>query len=247
MLLNATFARELDENQAPIDPTETFPPEGPIYLSLEFEGRPESGLVKAEYYYQDQYITEATVDFADVNSGVIFSVGENTFVGFTLEPDQPFPAGDEYTVETFVNDEPLGTYTFSIESSGAEPPAETTDDTAGGTAVLLNATFARELDADQAPIDPTDTFPPEGPIYLSLEFEGRLQSGIVTAVYYYQDELITETSIDLADTTLPDAATSTFVGFSLAPNQPFPVGDEYTVEVYLDDGLLDTYTFSIGE
>ncbi|NJP06119.1 MAG: hypothetical protein HC837_11115 [Chloroflexaceae bacterium] len=114
MLLQATFAKSLSENQEPINPTDTFLPTESINLSLEFEGRPKRGNVKAVYYLDDALITDVSVDIATANNDVIASVGQNTFVGFTLSPSQPFPVSDGYRVETFLNDEPLGTYMFQV-------------------------------------------------------------------------------------------------------------------------------------
>ncbi len=120
-LLDATFARKLDENQAPIDPTDTFGPTDQINLSLKFDGRPKQGVVKTRFMFQDQLIAEAQVDFAQANSGVIFSVGEATYTGFFLTPNQPFPASDTYHADVTVNDKPLGSYKFKIVAPETTP------------------------------------------------------------------------------------------------------------------------------
>lgn len=114
MLLAATFANELGESQEPVDPTDVFPPTGPMNISFEFEGRPKSGLVTATWYFGDEEIATVSVDLAEANSGVIASAGQNTYIGFTLTPDNPFPVSDDYRVDAFLNDEPLGSYSFAV-------------------------------------------------------------------------------------------------------------------------------------
>lgn len=54
------------------------------------------------------------IDIAEVNSGVLFSVGEDTYVGFTLSHDDPFPVSDEFFLEVLINGEKLGDFSFSV-------------------------------------------------------------------------------------------------------------------------------------
>lgn len=129
-LLNATFARKLAENQAPVEPTDEFAPTDTVNLSLEFDGRPKTGIVKTRFLLQDQLIAEAQVDFAEANSGVLFSVGEVTYAGFFLTPENPWPPSDKYHADVSLNDKSLGTYKFRMvgttDSTPTSAPAATT-------------------------------------------------------------------------------------------------------------------------
>src|SRR5574341_617215 len=74
----ANFAHSLDDKMRAVDPGSDFTPEETVYLSLTVKGRPQAGEVAARFYWHDDLIAEAAVDLADVNSGVIFSLGEST-------------------------------------------------------------------------------------------------------------------------------------------------------------------------
>ncbi len=120
-----TFAHGLTEEMAPIDPGNEFAPDETVYLSVKIKGTPKTGVVSATFYYGDQEIASASVDLAKAREeqGLIFSIGGNTYVGFTLTHDQPFPPGDDYRAEVRVNDVPVGVYTFKVVG----PPAAEED------------------------------------------------------------------------------------------------------------------------
>ncbi|MBN1918393.1 MAG: hypothetical protein JW889_10815 [Verrucomicrobia bacterium] len=111
---DVTFCHGLTENMEAEQPGDTFRPDETVYLSVTLKGRPKQGTVSAKFYYGDEFIAEASVDLGDVNSGVLFSVGESTFVGYTLTHENPFPIGDEYRAELFHDDEPIGKYPFRV-------------------------------------------------------------------------------------------------------------------------------------
>jgi len=54
------------------------------------------------------------IDAADVNSGLLFSVGEDAYIGYTLSHDDPFPVSDAYFVDVLINGEKLGDFAFSV-------------------------------------------------------------------------------------------------------------------------------------
>jgi len=81
-ILEATFAHDVDEDGNPVDPATEFAPDDTVYLSLTVKGRPKKGVVSAQFSLHDEMIAEAEVDLAEVNEGVIFSIGEDTYVNF---------------------------------------------------------------------------------------------------------------------------------------------------------------------
>lgn len=111
---DVTFCHGLTDDMQAEQPGNAFRPDETVYVSVTVKGRPRHGVVAAKFYYGDQFIAEASVDLGDANSGVIFSVGENTFVGYTLSHDNPFPVGEEYRAELFHDDEPIGKYPFRV-------------------------------------------------------------------------------------------------------------------------------------
>lgn len=124
VLEEAVFAKALTKNDAPEKPSNEFAPNETVCLSLKLKGRPTSGVVMTKFYYGDTFITDAKVDVSTVNSGVLFSVGEDTFVGFSLTHSKALPVGNQYRAETFFNNKPLGTYKFNVVSAGDGAPAK---------------------------------------------------------------------------------------------------------------------------
>lgn len=111
---DVVFSKSLGEYMEPAEPTESFLPLEPINASVVIDGRPKSGIVTGNFYYGDQFIAGMDIDIAEVNSGVLFSVGEDTYVGFTLSHDDPFPVSDAYFFEVLTNGEKLGDFSFSV-------------------------------------------------------------------------------------------------------------------------------------
>ncbi|NOX60572.1 MAG: hypothetical protein GXP42_01275 [Chloroflexi bacterium] len=140
-ILEATFAHGFDDEMGPIDPGNEFKPDETIYLSIKLKGNPKEGVVSARFMYGDQEIAEASVDIAEARAeqGLIFAIGGDTQVGFTLTPDEAFPPGDEYVAKVYLNGKPAGTYAFKVvgeaaalEPTTAPPPAEETPEAATG-------------------------------------------------------------------------------------------------------------------
>jgi serine protease Do len=124
----ATFARGLSEQMEPINPGNEFQPDETVYLAVKLKGNPKEGVVSARFFYQDQEITRASLDLAQMREeeGLLVVLGGNTLIGFTLSHDEPFPAGDEYRAELFVDDEPVGSYSFEVAgpAGASELPTE---------------------------------------------------------------------------------------------------------------------------
>lgn len=111
---DVVFAEMLDENYQAVNPKTVFGTTDTIYVSVVIDGRPKQGTLEGNFYYADQFISGATLDFADVNEGVIFSIGENTYAGLWLQPSQPWPAGNEYYFELIINGEKVGDFPYGV-------------------------------------------------------------------------------------------------------------------------------------
>ena len=144
-IVDATFAHGLGEQMEPVDPGDEFQPEESVYLSVTLNGNPKEGVVGARFFYGDQEITEVSLDLAELweEEGLIFLVGGNTLVGFTLTPDTQFPVGDEYEARLYVNGTPAGTYGFKVVGPGgvaaapAPEPTQTPETASGGAVSRL--------------------------------------------------------------------------------------------------------------
>lgn len=225
----ATFAHGLSEDMQAVDPGADFSPEETVYLALTIKGRPEGGLVIARFYWGEAPIAEASIDLADVNSGLIFSIGEDTYAGYTLTHEEPFPIGDRYHAEVFYNDQPLGDYSFRVV-----PPAEAIPSQVTGVTLALGANENYE------PIEPTTTFAFDQEVY--LVGEGDLGLATWLQADWYIDGQLDEAgtrSLSLEEN-IPDAG---FV-FSYLPEGGWPPGEHFVI-LTMNDQEVGRYTFTI--
>jgi hypothetical protein len=111
---SVTLAENLDVNYQPVNPKTQFASTDTIYVSVDVAGRPKVGTLNGKFYYGDQLISEAALDFATVNQGVVMSLGEDTFAGFNLAPSQPWPVDTGYRFELFVNGAKFGEYPYQV-------------------------------------------------------------------------------------------------------------------------------------
>jgi hypothetical protein len=225
----ATFAHGLTEDMQPVDPGSDFRPDETVYLSLQLKGRPEEGVVTSRFYWHDSLIAEASVDLADVNSGVLFSVGEDTYVGYTLTHDEPFPLSDQYRAEVFYGDQPAGTHPFRVVAPAEAIPSE-----------VKEVTLALGANENYEPIDPTSSFAPDQEVYLV----GAGDLGLST---WLQADWYVNGTLDEAGTrglTLDQNITDAGFQFTYLPEGGWPVGEHYVV-LTMNDQEVGRYTFTV--
>lgn len=146
-LKKATYCHGFKEDQSPKDVAEFFNQGEPVFLSIQLKGRPKAGVVRAEFMFRDDQIAEAEVDVATVNEGVIFSFGEDTFVGFDIQPKQALPVGACYRTKVTLGGKPLGEFPFRIAPPKGATPSK-----------LLKAALAKGADEDHKPVNETHDF-----------------------------------------------------------------------------------------
>jgi hypothetical protein len=228
-ILEATFAHGLSDDMEPVNPSADFAGDETVYLSLKIKGRPKEGLVTARFYWRDTSIAEASVDLADVNSGLLFSVGENTFAGYTLTHENPFPVSDKYRADVFYNDQPLGTYAFRVV-----PPAEAIP------SQVKQVTLAKGADENYNPVEPATTFATGETVYLV----GRGDLGLDT---WIQADWYVSGQLDEAGTrsiTLQENASDVGFSFSFLPEGGWPSG-EHLVVMTMNDQEVGRYSFTV--
>ncbi len=111
---NVTFAESLDSNYQAVNPTTQFHPTDVIYVSVSVKGSPDTGTMTGQFYYYDQFISEASLDFATVNKSLIALIGQTTYVGFNLTPSTSWPVDSGYTFKLLVNDVEIGSYPYEV-------------------------------------------------------------------------------------------------------------------------------------
>jgi hypothetical protein len=153
---SATYCHALNENQSPKDPAEFFRTGETVCLSIALKGRPTSGIVAARFLFRDELIAETKVDVATVNKGIVLSVGQDTYAGFTLTPEGKLPVGDNYKAEVTLDGKPLGTFPFRIL-----PPADALP------SKVTSTVLAHEVDDKRNPVGIAKKFDSEDKIVLA--------------------------------------------------------------------------------
>lgn len=228
-VLEATFAHGLSEQMEPVDPGASFAPDETVYLSVKIKGRPEVGLVTAHFYLGDAPIAEASVDLADVNSGLLFSIGENTYAGYTLTHTDPFPLSDNYRAELFYDGVPLGSTAFRVVPPGEAIPSQVTQ-------VVL----AQGADENYNPVEPTTVFSFNQTVYLV----GRGDLGLGT---WLQAEWYVGGQLDDAGTrsvTAEENLQDVGFAFSFLPEGGWPPGEHFVV-LNMNDQEVGRYAFTV--
>ena len=114
VIRSVTLAGDLNENFQALNPGTQFYPSDKIFVSVNIAGQPNTGMLNGKFYLDNQLISEATLDLSTVGQGVFFSVGEDTYAGFSLMPSEPWPVGSGYRFELFVNGAKFGDYPYTV-------------------------------------------------------------------------------------------------------------------------------------
>jgi hypothetical protein len=230
-LVKAVFAKALNENQAPVDETESFAPDETVYFSMEFEGRPKEGTIEAAFFFRDDEIAKAEVDFADTNSGVLFSFGESTFAGFNLSHTEPLPISENYRVEATLNGKKLADYPFKVVAPEGSTPSE-----------IKEVVLARGATDSYEPVDPTTEFAPDETVFL-------VGSADLGKLSWVQADWYVDGKLDEAGTrslTMQEDISAGGFAFSFLPEGGWPVG-EHEVALTLNDKEVERLSFTIAD
>lgn len=228
-ILQATFAHGLSAEMQAVDPSSDFLPAEPVYLSLQIKGRPKEGLIVSRFFWHDTFIAEAGVDLGEVNSSVLFAAGNDTYAGYTLTHQEPFPLSDGYRADVSYGDVLLGSYPFRIVAPEGAIPSQ-----------ISNATLALGADEQYNPIEPSVTFAFDEVVYLV----GRGDLGIsswIQADWYVAGQLDSAGSRSL---TMDENATGLGFAFSYMPEGGWPPGEHYAI-LRMNDQEIGKYPFTI--
>lgn len=233
-VVEAVFAKKLSENMEPEEKAvgNSFTPDETIALSLKIEGRPKQGIIEATYYWDEDEIDTAKIDLADINGDVVLSIGENTFVGFTLTPSKPWPISKKYHIDVTLDGDPLDSYAYKVVAEDGALNAEVNE-----------AVLAGGADDSFNPIDIATEFKPDQEIY--LVGNAKLSKGSWLRSQWYVDG-----KLDKNGTTLlgPVEEEKESTGFSMyyLPKGGWPMG-EHEVALILDHKEIERYSFTITD
>jgi len=227
-IIDVTYSKGLTDGE-PTTITDEFYPTDVVYLTVDIHGRPDSGVVSAEAYWNDQFISSVDVDLSDANSGVIMSVGENTYASITLTPTTDWPISKNYTFLVSINGEKLGEYPFTVV-----PPADAIP------SVIDAVALSKDVDENFNPINPTTTFATMDPVFLVANGDFGKDTWFNILWTVSGDSLVDCNTVIKADQDYPDDG----LYFSCAPDTGWPAG-EHNVTLYMNDELIGTYIFTV--
>jgi hypothetical protein len=229
---NVVFAKKLSENMEPEEIAEDnrYTPNEPIAISIEIDGRPKEGVIEANFYWQEQQLDSAKVDLSDANGDVIFSIGQSTFVGFTLTPTSLWPISKDFRVEVSIDGEPLDTYTYEVVAEKGSVKTE-----------VLEVVLAQGADEQYSPIDPTTEFSPDQEVF--LVGNGNFAKGTWMRGEWYVDGKLDEAGTRLLGPLTEDLEATGFA-FSFRPDGGWSEG-EHEIALTVNDKELGRYTFII--
>lgn len=230
LMRSAVFCRSVNENQSPKEKAEFFYPEDTVYLSVELKGRPTSGIAAVRFLFRDELVAEAKIDVAELNKGVIFSVGQDTYVGFNLTPSgKGLPVGDAYVAEVTFDGKPLGKFPFRIA-----PPKDSIP------SMVAKTVLAHGTDQDSNPVGESTTFKPLDTVVLA----GRGDLGIAT---WLEANWIVNGKVDERGTRsvkLSENKKDVPFYFSFIPPNGWPEGEQ-TVVLIMNAKEVARHTFTI--
>jgi hypothetical protein len=227
--VDAALAHGLTAEMQPIDPSVEFAPEEAVHISLRLPGHPREGVVKAFFQWRDEPLAESSVDLSDPNTGFIAVSGEDTYVGFVLEHDEPLPISDQYLVILLLDDTFLGASKMTVI-----PPSDALP------SVVTSVELAPAVDADQNPVDPTATFMSDQRVFLV----GRADLGVGT---WLQAEWYVGEGRDDTGTrslTIHENGRDAGFNFSFLPQGGWPPG-EHAVVLIMNDKEVGRYSFQV--
>jgi len=162
----ATSAIEIEEVVFARGVTEQFELEGgavetfradetAVHARITIDGRPRAGQLTMRWMWDDTQIAEATVDLSDVNGGLLFSVGQDTYVRGTLSLERMLYIGDGHRLVLLAEGEELGSWGFDVvPPEGARPSR------------FVAAQLYRSFDPQTGPSDPATTFAPGDTVFV---------------------------------------------------------------------------------
>jgi len=227
------FARELDEQWQPVGGavTEFRADESTVHTRVTIDGRPSSGVVRMRWMWRELQIAEADIDLADVNGGLLFSFGQDTYIkGFMTTPQLYIGSGHRLLL--MQGETELGSYPFRVvPPEGARP-----------SRFVSGALFASHSPTEGAS-NPTSTFGPNDSVYVAgrCALGARSWFDAFAEVSGVQNDTLTQEAIGAAD-----GGDEVNYSFTVAPPEGgWPVG-QHRIRLVLDDADVAALPFTVA-
>lgn len=217
-------------NFEPIDIVESFEPnQATFHAIVTLKDAPKNLQLGSSWYlmeasgYKPQTINSTTLDVAD---------GGSRNIDFTLKAVEPLWPVGSYCISIFANGNLAASKPFAVMGSRAPSNA--------GAEVVRQIVLAEDANPDTfEPINPTTTFKTNAQaIHAAVSIQDAPANTLVSAKWYPPDQLPLEFN-------LPPVDGTRWLDFRLTPPpEGFPAG-EYKVEIYVNEQLVDTVTFTV--
>jgi len=208
--------------------TKVFSQDEVFYLLVTLENAPDDTVTKAVWYAVEAEGLAKDTKLEETE----FTSGDEE-ITFNLANDQLWPVGT-YKVEVYLNDKLNQTLEFNVEGSAAATNTTTT-----GTSTF-DAYMAKKSGEGY---DQTNVLATNEPFYLIVDLTSAPADTVSKAVWYVADVagITANTLIEESE-----FQGNGMVPFELSNTEPWPIG-AYKVELYINNVLDRTLTFTVGE
>lgn len=232
-IASVVFAREIDAEWNPVGGpvTEFRADETTVWARITIRGRPRAGTITIRWMWRELQLATADVALADVNGGVLFSFGQDTYIKSYLTTRQLY-IGDGHRLVLVQDGVELGSYPFRVvPPAGARPSS------------FSAGALYRSFDEQTGPSDPTTTFAPSEAIVIAgqVALGNRSWFDARFTVNGAVDNTLTMEAIGPAD----GGDVRNFHFRRAPPAAGWPPG-AHRVELILDDRTVATYDFTVA-
>ena len=221
-IVGVTLARQINESQQPVRPTNVFEQTETFFCSVEVFELEAGSNIAANWYYGEENLDQFTLTPDTAGSG---------HLGFNLSAeDGVWPVGD-YRVEIELNNVVVQVVDFSVKPPDEAIPSR-----------VKSAILTLSVDDNYHATEPALVFAPSDTIHCSVNADLGLGSQL-TAKWYSRGELMEQY---LTVITVQENMSDTYVDFYLAPTIPLAPGP-YTIEILLNGQLTRAVDFTVDE
>lgn len=217
-------------NFEPVDVTEAYEPnQATLHAVVTLKNAPKNLQLGSVWYlmqasgYKPQKIEGNNLEVA---------AGGSRNVDFTLKGTQSaWPVGS-YCVEIYANGKLAASKPFSVVTGSST--------TSAGIQVVQDIVLAEGAKPDTfEPVNPTNTFKKDaGAIHATVKIQDAPASTVISAKWYPPDQ-------EPLEFNLPPVDGTRWLDFRLTPTPDGFPGGEYKVEIFVNETLVDTKTFTV--
>ena len=222
-ITNVAFARDVTPDGELVDIVNEFPANiSKLIFSFDYAG------MQDDDEWVDKWYVDGILDEKLSEQRPPWDLGESGTAWVSLDMEEPLVSG-RYDLELLVQGELVATATTFVGREAIGPS-------------VSPITFAQGVSADDQPIDPTSAFP-QGTfdVYAFFDYDG---ASIVSEYRWVWHDLDSESFVE-SDRYPWEGGDSGNWWVGVERDEPLPAGS-YELEIYFDDQLMQTGSFTVG-